>query len=135
MALIETADQQLVAVAEAVKQATAAVESVKETLRRDYRTLVGREPDDSRYHQQVCSAFMDELRRPTIIDELSAFASEYAFLGPQIAERADHDRLCTQSCCLLLLLELTRNRYNVEHKWPLSGDLLNGLFALLGISR
>jgi putative GTP pyrophosphokinase len=135
MALLETADDHLVRVAEAVNRVTATADAAKAHLRQTYEAFLGRAPNDARYHQEVCRAFAKELNRDTFQSDLERFVQSHDYLKAHIVERLESDPLLSQSCVLLLLMEIERDKFSAQEKWPFQPALLDGAFSLLGISR
>lgn len=135
MALIETADAQLNAAAERVREATVAVDTLGETLAEKYKEVVGVASEDSRMNRLVLRVYSDGITGEALLARVDRLLKSRPYLSRELNERRKHDILCRQSAVLLVLSELHHDRHAAKARWPMQPRSLDGAFSILGISR
>lgn len=135
MALLETADQQLTHVAETIGKQVDAFEYAKNLIAEKYEEFLGCRPVDSRLNDQIIASYQAAALQATMPLKLKQFIESNKFLKDAILERREVDVILKQSSSLLLMMELSRDRYSFEENWPFQPTLLDGMFTILGMAR
>lgn len=130
MALIEATNDYFEQVLKQVTDLVAPARALTESMSKIYREKI-REPDVSRTEALLLDAYEDVLG-DDIVDRVSAFLNEKAFVPEQIAARATQKLLYRQPAILLVYLRVNEAPAATKSKWPLTDEELKPIFVDLG---
>jgi putative GTP pyrophosphokinase len=132
MTLIEATDDYFTQVRQKLELAQAPSKHVADTLERQYRSFIGKDPQSSPLNTLLVDHFV-KWAKVNFATELDSFVKEKAFLAERIEERARTELLYRQPAILLVYWAIKQAPRAVSLDSPLSNGELAPLYSDLGL--
>lgn len=131
VALLESADEAFLRVAEEIAKAQQPMEGAVRTLTASYKKLVGLDPEQSKVGDAIVEAFFSRVPND-VASEMESLLARKPYIAARIKERAPSQLLFRHPAALLVYLLAEAAPNATRELWPLPSEALRPFYKDLG---